>query len=791
MTMQTIPLDGDWQLTYLPEAASKVRHPDDLIQAGLMRVPARVPGNVELDLMRAGELPDPFVGRNSRSLRALELCEWWYAREFDVPHYAPGTPWEIVFEGLDTFATVWVNGMEVGRSDNMFIPHRFDVTDALRPGPNQIAVRLGSALAQARRHHYDVGQVSWERRDECQFVRKPAHTWGWDIMPRAVSAGIWRSVRLRQRPATAIEQVYYWTQALRGDEAVLGVKYHFRTDAPVLQRLAMRFRGECEGHVFECDWPVEFITGHLPIRVPGARLWWPKGYGRPHLYTVTAQLRLGDQVLDERTERIGIRTIDVDRTERAGGAPPVPVGRHRRRLDAEPSPDGHFVFRVNGEPVLVKGSNWVPLDPFHSRDASRLGQAFELLDDVGCNMVRCWGGNVYEDHAFFDLCDERGVMVWQDFAFACNRYPQTAEFLDAVRLEAEAVAAKLRNHPSLAIWCGGNEVDLAYSRDGLRPDQNRITREVLPQVLHRCDPYRHYVPCSPYVSPQAGLRGESYGRQTEQHLWGRRDFFRGPFYSQHTAHFVGETGYHGCPNVSSIKRFITPQKLWPWSESDEWHHHSTYHWYELPISRPRNDLMAHEVEEMFGHVPDDLDTFALASQIAQAEAKKYFIELTRRRKWHTGGILWWNLLDGWPQFSDAVVDYYLGKKLAYHYIRRVQQPVCLMLAEQGAQEGLPLIVGNDSSEDAHVRYRVQDAESAATVAEGDFTVPANQNWLLERVPVDPSQQRLYLIAWESNGTLLGNHYLAGDPPFDLAQYVRRLPAIAALERPFDPRTVAR
>jgi len=201
--------------------------------------------------------------------------------------------------------------------------------------------------------------------------------------------------------------------------------------------------------------------------------------------------------------------------------------------------------------------------------------------------------------------------------------------------------------------------------------------------------------------------------------------------------------------------------------------------------------MAHEVEEMFGHVPDDLDTFALASQIAQAEAKKYFIELTRRRKWHTGGILWWNLLDGWPQFSDAVVDYYLGKKLAYHYIRRVQQPVCLMLAEQGAQEGLPLIVGNDSSEDAHVRYRVQDAESAATVAEGDFTVPANQNWLLERVPVDPSQQRLYLIAWESNGTLLGNHYLAGDPPFDLAQYVRRLPAIAALERPFDPRTVAR
>jgi len=790
--MDAISLDGDWELSYFPEAASKVSHPDDLMQTGIMRAPARVPGNVELDLLRAGQIPDPLVGTNSRALRPLELCEWWYVREFDVPDYAPGTPWELVFEGLDTFATVWVNGMEVGRSANMFIAHRFDVSDALRPGPgNQVAVRLASALQQARRHRYDVGQISWERRDECQFVRKPAHAWGWDIMPRAVSAGIWRSVRLEQRPATAIEQLYYWTQSVRDNGAVLGVKYQFRTDSPSVEGFVLRFRGECGGHTFECEWPAEFIAGHLPIRVPDARLWWPKGSGEPHLYAVTAQLCRRGEVLAERSERIGLRTIVLDRTDSAGGAPPAAVGRHRRRLDTPPAPDGHFVFRVNGEPVLVKGTNWVPLDPFHSRDAERLEQAFGLLDDLGCNMVRCWGGNVYEDHRFFDLCDERGVMVWQDFAFACNRYPQTEEFLQQVRVEAEAVVTKLRNHAALALWCGGNEVDLAYSRDGLRPEQNRITRETLPQVVHRCDPYRHYLPCSPYVSPSAGLRSEAYRRQPEQHLWGPRDYFRGPFYSQHTAHFVGETGYHGCPNASSVRRFISADKLWPWHESDEWHHHSTYHWHEMSISRPRNDLMAHEVEELFGRVPDELEAFALASQIAQAEGNKFFIELSRLRKWHSGGILWWNLLDGWPEFSDAVVDYYFARKLAYHYVRRVQQPVCMMVGEPGAEEGLPLVCGNDGRADADVRYRVRDAESGRVAAEGEVTVPANQNWLLGRLPAGEAKQQLYLMSWQVNGATFGNHYLAGRPPFDLEQYVRWLPAIAGLERPFDAESVAR
>jgi beta-mannosidase len=792
--MKCISLDGDWRLAYLKEG--KIAHPDGLAATDLDCVPARVPGNVELDLVRAGIIPDPFYADNVRRLRPLEFYEWWYTREFEIPKHAAGEHWDLVFAGLDTLATVWVNGVEVGHAANMLIEHRFDVTGVLKPGEtNHIAVRLGSALNYARRFHYDAVAVGAEQREEGLFIRKAPHVWGWDIMPRVVSAGIWRPVWLEPRSANAIEQLYYWTAHVTADGALLGVHFQFRTDLPTPDGLALRFHGRCGEHSFEYEWPVEFIAGRCQIPVPGARLWWPKGYGDPNLYTVRATLVQGDEVLAERVDRIGIRKLVVDRTEMAGAvwSPPAAAG-DTARIDTPPDLASHFVFYVNDEPIMVKGSNWVPLDALHSRDAERVEEAVELFDDLGCNMIRCWGGNVYEDHAFFDLCDQRGILVWQDFAYACSRYPQTDTFLAQVREEAQAVVEKLRNHPSLALWCGDNEIDVMYQGVKLSPEQNRLTREVIPQVVHRCDPYRHYVPSSPYVPPSvADAFGEhqAWRHAPEQHLWGPRGYYKGPFYMQHSAHFIGEIGYHGCPNVSSIRRFISPEKLWPWVDNDEWQVHSVYHWQHKAIARDRIQLMANQVRELFGVIPDNLDEFALASQITQAEAKKFFIESTRLRKWHTSGILWWNVIDGWPQFSDAIVDYYMGKKLAYHYIWRVQRPISVIVGEPGPGKYLPLVVSNDTRCPAEVRCRVWDADSDETVVEGTFTVPANQNWQVGRIRTYASDQRLYLIEWDVGGHQVGNHYLAGSPPFSLQRYQGWLPAIAALARPFDPDQVAR
>ncbi len=799
-------LDGEWELYHFEHGTFNIEKPADLVASWLSPISATVPGNVEIDLQQAG-LPDPFVGDNIRLLRPYESHDWWYRREFFLPAVFLGRRIDLVCEGLDTFATVWINGQIAGNSANMLITQRFEVSGLLRAGTkNEITIRLASSMAEAGEQTYEAGALSWEHRWEGLQVRKAAHMWGWDIMPRLVSAGIWRSIRLQEIPEHAIEQLYTWTVEASSQRATLGVFFQVRTSEPV-DGLVIYFHGACRGHTFEYEWPLEFIADSCTISIPEPKLWWPTGYGEPDLYMLTAQLRRDTQVLAERTERIGLRKLEIDRTEIAGKAwTPEPASAMPERVDTPPLTESHFVIRVNGEPVMVKGTNWVPLDASHSRDAGRLAKALEMVADLGCNMIRCWGGNVYEQEAFFDWCDQYGVLVWQDFAYACCIYPQTEAFLAEVDRETEGIVRRLRNHACLALWCGDNEIDMTYHSQGRDPGRNRLTREIIPQVLERSDPQRAYIPSSPYIPPALVHRLDAWTATPEQHLWGPRGYYKSPFYTKHSAHFIGEIGYHGCPNPASIKRFITAEHLWPWQDNHEWQVHSVYHWQHKAIERDRIQLMANQVRELFGEVPEELPPFALASQITQAEAKKFFIESTRLRKWQTSGILWWNLLDGWPQFSDAVVDYYFGKKLAYHYIRRVQQPVCMFVAEpaltpessparspspKGRGEYLPVIASNDSLREADIHYHVWDADTDQVAVEGDFHLPANQNWQVGSIPVTAGEQRLFLIEWQVGGETCGNHYLYGAPPFSLEGYRQWLTKIAGLPRVFSVEEIAR
>jgi beta-mannosidase len=767
-----ISLNGSWTLYHFPQGERDIRHPAQLALTDLAPLPALVPGNVELDLERAGELPDPFYAENIRRLRPLESHEWWYLRSFSMPAFSAGQRWELVFEGLDLLATIWVNGAEVGRAENMLVAQRFDLTHQLHPGENEIAVRLGSALQAAREFSYDASTMSWEGREEGLYLRKAAHVWGWDIFPRAVSAGIWKPVRIEAVATEAIEQLYFWTREVNPAGAVLGVRFQFRTAARSLDGFSLRFDGVCGDHRFTYEWPVEFLAGGCSITVPQARLWWPLGYGEANLYTITTRLVRGGQTLAERVERVGLRKLVIDRTELAGRAyQPPQLDSLPARYDSAPDPTSHFVVRVNDVPVMVKGSNWVPLDAFHSRDSQRLDRSLALVVELGCNFLRCWGGGVYPENRFFDLCDEHGILVWQDFAFACCRYPQDEAFLAKVRSEAEAVVLRLRNHACLALYCGDNEIDMAYLSDGLLPLHNRITREVLPQVVHRIDPFRHFVPSSPYAPPEITPGPNAWQFTPEQHLWGPRGYFKGDFYTRHSAHFIGEIGYHGCPDASSIRKFISPEHVWPWQDNEEWQVHSVYHWQQHAVERDRILLMANQVRAFFGEVPETLDEFIFASQVTQAEAKKFFIESTRLRKWSTSGILWWNVVDGWPQFSDAVVDYYFTRKLAFEYIRRAQLPVGLMMGESGTYTGHPLVLCNDTCQDAQVTWRAWDAETRAGLGEGECLVRANQNWQVASIPAARAP-RLVALQWQTGGQNYFNHYLEAAPPVSLAWYRR-------------------
>jgi beta-mannosidase len=773
--MRELSLDGAWTLTHFLEGTQKVDSPAELAALGLPTLPAEVPGNVELDLVRAGELPEPFFGLNTTLLRPFEFHEWWLERKFVTPDF---TDADLVFEGLDCFATVWLNDILLGETANAMIAHRLDASPALAaPGEtNRLVVRLASPINAVRDCPIGPNDQAQGSNLDSIWARKPSHAYGWDIMPRVVSVGIWRPVRLEERPVTDWTNLYIRTQLASEQHADLALDFAFRTDAAILDGFAVKIEGVCGDSTFSHTRRVHFTAGHIRFGVNQPKLWWPRGYGEPSLYDVTVTLLHNDAPVAEQTLKIGIRTVALEYSD----------------VNTQEKP-GHFFFRVNGERIFCKGSNWVPADAFHSRDAERIPDLLDLFADMECNMLRCWGGNVYEPHLFYDICDREGILVWQDFAMACARYPQSPEFQEMLRVEAEWVVRELRNHPSIAVWAGDNECDCAYLGwwgDRADPADNVLTRKVLPEAAKTLDPGRPYLPSSPYISPEVFALGSGDKFAPEQHLWGPRDYYKSDFYAKNTACFASEMGYHGCPNAGSLAKFISPDKLWPALDNDEWMLHSTNPMPGISNITYRIELMHKQVLEVFGEIPDTLEEFAMASQIVQAEAKKFFLEIFRQHKWRKTGVLWWNMVDGWPQISDAIVDYYLGKKLAYHYLKRVHGQLAVIVREPGAWNA-SVCISNDSREARQGTYRIWDADTDETVLAGDFRVAANENANLGTIRTPCSAQRLFLIEWESNGEKGCSHYLLGTPPFSLADYKRRLPRIAALDGSFDPANVGR
>ena len=389
-----------------------------------------------------------------------------------------------------------------------------------------------------------------------------------------------------------------------------------------------------------------------------------------------------------------------------------------------------------------------------------------MMADLNCNMVRCWGGNVYESDEFFRRCDELGIMVWQDFALACALYPQTPEFHDSVRREAEQIIPRLRNHACLVLWAGNNEIDAFYTfaKPGSDPNvDDQISRGVLAAACRRLDPCRDYLPSSPYFSPELWKLGAPHDRRPEDHLWGPRDDFKGNYYRSSNAHFASEIGYHGCPARSSLERMMTPGQVWPGLGNEEWLTHAVRPLREGTAYNHRIPQMFKQVGILFPGVPDELDDFIFASQFSQAEALKFFIERFRLTKGRRTGILWWNVRDGWPQISDGIVDYYGARKLAYAVVKRVQQDVCVMLGEPtGDRQEVVIVNDTLSPVAAVVKVRCEGRELFGATTE----VPANDRRPLGAVPTSEAAA-WYGIEWTANGTTGRNHYLSGPRPFDL------------------------
>ena len=729
---------------------------EELAAYGCKTIAATVPGNFELDFMREGLLDDIYVGVNTLQTQRCENLHLYYFTEFEYTA-EEGFDANLCFEGIDTAAEIYLDGKKIAFVENMFHAHRFSLK-GVSEGKHEVLVHIIPATIYARQ--FDIPAMCWGMKYNHDGIemRKAGSMFGWDIMPRIVSGGLWKPVYVEYLPKARIVNPFTYTVRFTDKTlktAVLTTTMRIETEHDFISDYHITIVGKCGDSEFRQEYRPFCAGVKIDFHVDNPKLWWPKNYGEQNLYDVEITLSYKGVECDKVSYRFGIRTVWLKRTSQSGV-------------------QGDFCFIVNNQRIFVMGTNWVPCDALPSRHDEYTLRNIQMANELGCNMIRCWGGNVYPSDVLYDYCDEHGIMIWQDFAIACGHYPDDDRLCALMKEEVKQIAIEKRLHPSLVVWAGDNECDcfvvpgcdVAHTDEEmpamLNPNYNQLTRGVILRELRNHDATRPYIPSSPYLDEVAWR----YGMPSENHLWGPRDFFKGNFYGTAQCHFASEIGYHGCPSPESIKKFIPAESLPNASiteiyENPDWLIHAAGiepcvegnpYAYRLP-------LMVSQVERIFGEASDDLSVFARQSQISQAEAKKYFIEMFRAAKCrtpHKTGILWWNVADGWPQVSDAIVDWYGCKKLAYSYIKRSQKPFCMFCDEPKNGE-LELLATNDTQAEQTARYTVENVVTGEVVAQGEVTVEANGIVCAAKLP--DAKGAFYCIRWETATEQGINHFV--------------------------------
>ncbi|NUR63285.1 MAG: glycoside hydrolase family 2 protein [Catenulispora sp.] len=704
-------MPSDWTVRAVGGAA-----PEHLIGVA---VPATVPGSVHLDLLAAGVIPDPYLDENEAALAWIGRTDWHYETtlEWDGADTGGGTDGrgvDLVALGLDTVAVVRLNGTVVGESANMHRSHRFPVTGRLRPGANTLSVTFTGALTAAEQAAAEQGERPHVNRHPYNAVRKMACDYGWDWGPEIMTAGIWRPLYLETWQQAGIEGVRPLVE-FDGDTGVVYAHVDLRwaagtagaTDPLLLEVSVGDYVTTAQVTTAQVT-TAQVATAQIPpgqaaavaeVRVPQARRWWPRGYGDQPLYDIAVSLRDGDSVLDEWRSRIGFRTVAVDTTPDEHGTP--------------------FTLLVNDRPVFARGFNWIPGDCFPSRVtrelyAERLGQACE----ANANLIRVWGGGIYESEDFYELCDELGLLVWQDFLFACAAYPEEEPLLGEVIAEAREAIARLSAHPSLAVWNGGNEDVWGYHDWGWPPDLAgrswgwRYYTEILPALLAELDPTRPYVPNSPYsFNPDLHPNDTAHGIKHIWDVWNELDYTE---YRRHRPRFVAEFGFQGPPAWATLVRSVHDEPSRPDSPGMLAHQKA-----DDGVGKLARGLTAHLP------APRTFDDWHWATSLNQARAVAAGVEHLRSLMPYCMGAVVWQLNDVWPVVSWSAVDGDGRRKPLWHALRRAFADRLLTI--QPRDGGLALVTVNDSDgawqSTVTVTRRSFEGTELARI-DVDFAVPA-------------------------------------------------------------------
>jgi beta-mannosidase len=735
--MHLVDLNGRWTVRQYDQ-------PDDSM------LEAVVPGCIHGDLLRAGAIPDPYYRENERELQWIGDADWIYRREIDIPaDVLAHDRIELQADGLDTLATVTINGRVAGHADNMFRSWAFDVAGYLKPGHNVIEIRFASANRHVRRRDakrrvYRWGQTglsvaafSWIRKEACNF--------GWDWAPVLVTCGIWRDIRIVAFDRARLADVHVRQRHARG-KVDLTVDVSAERIGRV--RLSATVTVTRNGRrVANVTVPLRGRRATLEMTIARPALWWPRGLGSQPLYDVRVELHTPDgERLDRWHRRIGLRRLElIRRPDRWGES---------------------FHFSANGKPFFAKGANWIPADAvlsrLHPNDYARL-----LSDaaEVNMNMLRVWGGGIYEHDAFYDRCDELGICVWQDFMFACSTYPTfDAEFMASVEAEAVDNVRRLRHHASLALWCGNNELEQGLVSDTWTDhtmswaDYGKLFDRLLPRVVRAHDGERTYWPCSPH-SPHGDRKDFNNPTCGDAHLWsvwhGRQPF---EWYRTCEHRFNSEFGFQSFPCPATVRRYTLPEDRNVTAPVMEWHQRSGI----------GNAVIMQYMLDWF-RVPRDFDATLWLSQIQQGMAMKFAVEHWRRSMPRGMGTLYWQLNDSWPVASWSSIDGYGVWKALHYMARHFYAPVMVSAVEDVGRGRVDVHVVNDrlGAFRGALRWTLTTAagESLATGRE-PASVPGGRSRRVTRLDVAEPLARwgaADLLVWltlEANGGVVSRNLVS-------------------------------
>ncbi|MFR3055904.1 beta-mannosidase [Phocaeicola coprophilus] len=688
---------------------------------------ARVPGTVHQDLLDHGRLPDPFYGMNEQKVQWVEKEDWLYRTVFTVTadQLKSDAAW-LTFEGLDTYADVYLNGSLLLKADNMFVGHKLAVKDVLREGENRLMIRFRSPVEETAPQwdtdgfNYPADNDHSEKRMSV-YTRKAPYSYGWDWGIRLTTSGIWRPVKLTFCNGAAIDDFFVRQQEVTEQvakvdnqleinnvtstpkEAQVKVVYAYGEQADTLTRTVVLQPGK--------------NSLSMPAWIEKPHLWMPNGWGDPALYTFTATVSVDGKEVASREEAIGLRSI---------------------RVVMEDDKDGKsFYFEVNGKPMFAKGSNYIPGDALlPNMTGERYARLFEDIRAANMNMVRVWGGGIYEDDRFYEEADRNGILVWQDFIFACTTYPHDPTFLKRVSEEAVYNMRRLRNHASLAMWCGNNEIYEGMRYWGWKDKYSPVVwkemtegydvlfRQLLPELVEANDPGRFYMHGSPYEANWG--RPESW-KIADSHNWGTW-YGQKPFESLDTEipRFMSEYGFQAFPEMKTIRMFASPED------------------YELesPVMNAHQkasigNFLIKKTMALYYKVPEKFEDLIYAGLILQGKGMRHGIEAHRRHRPYCMGSLPWQLNDSWPVVSWSSIDYYGNWKAMHYQIRRAFAPVLVDAIKEGNNLSYYIMSDRLTDEELTLNLELMDFNGKVYRKQKvDGLLPANTSKLFYQEPVE-------------------------------------------------------